>query len=79
MGREPVSGVRFGTGEAFPVPSAVYRCACGRHAVQHGRDAACVPAGWQEVGRKDASVTLVCPECAARRAEDEPGAEPPAR
>jgi hypothetical protein len=51
----------------YPYLCAVYICACGARATQHGDQAAVPPAHWQVTETRDGA-TAVCPHCAKRSA-----------
>jgi hypothetical protein len=55
--------VRYGAPDAFAFVGAVYVCACGRTAEQHGRHAGELPPGWVLLP-DDGEAEHACPDCA---------------
>jgi hypothetical protein len=48
----------------YPYVCAVYTCRCGATTMQHGEQAAIVPAGWRLEGVVDEESNVACPRCA---------------
>jgi hypothetical protein len=48
----------------YPYVCAVYTCRCGATTMQHGEQAAIVPAGWRLESVVGEASNVACPRCA---------------